>query len=130
MAPWNPPTSQEFPAQNWADYSDDTHGVALVNRGLPGNNVADGTLILSLLRSTEIQAYGDMNLASGTAFELGKEMTVHYALVPHAGDWRQARTYRAGLEFNNPFIVRATSSHQGSLPGVWGPLDLPRQRGS
>jgi alpha-mannosidase len=118
------PTSQEFPAQNWADYSDDTHGVALVNRGLPGNNVANGTLILSLLRSTEIQAYGDMNLASGTAFELGKERTVHYALVPHAGDWRQARAYRAGLEFNNPLIVRKASAHKGSLPGVWGLLDL------
>jgi len=124
------PTSQEFPAQNWADYSDDTHGVTLVNRGLPGNNVAGGTLILSLLRATEIQSYEGLDektygvMASDTAFELGKERTFHYALLPHAGDWRQANAYRAGLEFNNPFIVRKASAHKGSLPGVWGLLDV------
>jgi len=121
------PTSQEFPAQNWADYSDDTHGVTLLNRGLPGNNVADGTLILSLMRSTAIQSYGGFDqaaIASGTALELGKERTFHYALVPHAGDWRQANAYRAGLEFNNPLIVRKASAHKGSLPGVWGLFDV------
>jgi alpha-mannosidase len=121
------PTSQEFPAQNWIDYSDDTHGVTLLNRGLPGNNVADGTLMLSLLRSTAIQTYGGMDqgaLASGAALELGKERTFHYALVPHAGDWRKANAYRAGLEFNNPFVVRNAPAHKGSLPGVWGLFDV------
>jgi alpha-mannosidase len=121
------PMSQEFPAQNWADYSDDTHGVTLLNRGLPGNNVAGGTLILSLMRSTAIQSYGNFDqaaIASGTALELGKERTFHYALVPHTGDWRQANAYRAGLEFNNPLIVRKAAAHTGSLPGVWGLLDV------
>jgi len=121
------PTSQEFPAQNWADYSDDTHGVTLLNRGMPGNNVADGTLILSLMRSTAIQSYGGFDqaaIASGTALELGKERTFHYAIVPHTGDWRQANAYRAGLGFNNPLIVRSASAHKGSLPGVWGLLDI------
>jgi alpha-mannosidase len=51
-------------------------------------------------------------------------MTFQYALMPHAGDWRQAGAYRAGLEFNNPLVVRATTSHKGSLPGVWGLLDV------
>jgi len=40
------PNSMEFPAQNWIDYSDGNRGVALLNRGLPGNNVAGGTLML------------------------------------------------------------------------------------
>ncbi len=121
------PMSQEFPAQNWADYSDDTHGVTLLNRGLPGNNVAGGALILSLMRSTAIQSYGGFDqaaIASGTALELGKERTFHYALVPHTGDWRQANAYRAGLEFNNPLVVRNASAHKGSLPAVWGLLDI------
>jgi alpha-mannosidase len=51
------PMAQEFPAQNWIDYSDADHGVTLLNRGLPGNNVADGTLMLSLIRSTRHQYY-------------------------------------------------------------------------
>ena len=121
------PMSQEFPAQNWADYSDDAHGVTLLNRGQPGNNVADGTLILSLMRSTEIQIYGGMGqdaLASDAALELGTERTFHYAIVPHTGDWRQANAYRAGLEFNNPLIVRNASAHEGKLPSVWGLLDV------
>ena len=51
------PSSQEYPAQNWIDYGDGTRGVALLNRGLPGNNVADGTMMLSLLRSARLTAY-------------------------------------------------------------------------
>ena len=42
------PDSIEMPAQNWIDYSDGRHGLALLNRGLPGNNVSDGTMMLSL----------------------------------------------------------------------------------
>ncbi len=52
------PAGIECPAQNWVDYGNGRQGVALLNRGLPGNNVADGTMMLSLLRSTRIQAYG------------------------------------------------------------------------
>ena len=52
------PAGIEFPAQNWVDYGNGQQGVALLNRGLPGNNVADGTMMLSLLRSTRIVAYG------------------------------------------------------------------------
>jgi len=51
------PMEQEFPAQNWVDLSDDARGVALLNRGLPGNNIADGTLMLSFMRSARITAY-------------------------------------------------------------------------
>ena len=48
------PLEQEYPAQYWMDYSDGSKGLALLNRGLPGNNVAGGTLLLSLMRSARI----------------------------------------------------------------------------
>ena len=122
------PTAQEFPAQNWIDWSDADHGLTLVNRGLPGNNVADGTLMLSLLRSSRIQSYGIgggfEGQGSDTGLELGQERTLHYALVPHSGDWRAAGAFRAGLEFNNPLIVRKSASHPGSLPKRWGLLEV------
>jgi len=121
------PLSQEFPAQNWIDYSDDQKGVALLNRGLPGNNVADGVLMLSLLRSTRIQSYGIgggfEGQSSDSGLELGKELTFQYALSPHTGDWRQADVSRSGLEFNNPFIVHKAASHVGKLPKRWGLLE-------
>jgi alpha-mannosidase len=122
------PTAQEFPAQNWIDYSDGDHGVTLLNRGLPGNNVADGTLMLSLMRSSRIQSYGIgggfEGQGSDSGLELGQERTFHYALVPHPRDWSEAGAYRAGLEFNNPLIVRKSASHRGSLPNQWGLLEV------
>ena len=122
------PTAQEFPAQNWIDYSDAKHGVTLVNRGMPGNNVADGTLMLSLLRSSRIQSYGIgggfEGQGSDSGLELGQERTLRYALVPHSGDWRASAAYRAGLEFNNPLIVRKSASHSGNLPSRWGLLEV------
>lgn len=123
------PASQEFPAQNWMDWSDGKKGVALVNRGLPGNNVADGTLMLSLERSASISAYPfiggyEPGVSSDLGLELDVNRTFHYALVPHSGDWRAAEVYRAGLEFNNPLIVSKVSHHQGVLPQRWGLLEI------
>jgi alpha-mannosidase len=122
------PMNQEFPAQNWIDYSDGGHGMTLVNRGLPGNNVADNTLMLSLMRSSRIQSYGIgggfEGQGSDSGLELGKELIFHYALVPHAGDWREAQAYRVGLEFNNPLLVRKASPHEGILPGKWSLVEV------
>lgn len=122
------PNAQEFPAQNWTDYSDGAHGLTLLNRGLPGNNVADGTLMLSLLRSSRIQSYGIgggfEGQGSDSGLELGQTRTMQYALLPHEGDWRAAGSCLAGLEFNNPLIVRKSSPHPGTLSDRWGLLDV------
>ncbi len=123
------PSGVEFPAQNWMDYGNGERGMALLNRGLPGNNVADGTMMVSLLRCTRIVAYGfgggyEPGMTSDSGFELGKELTFDYALVPHAGDWRQAGIHREGMEFNNPLLVHTASSHPGVLPRCWSLLQM------
>ena len=123
------PTDQEFPAQNWIDWSDGARGVALLNRGLPGNTVAQGTLLLSLMRSATISAYPfiggyESGQSSDLGLELGVKRTLDYAIVPHSGDWRAAHIYRAGLEFNNPLVAQALSSHSGSLPKSWGLVEI------
>jgi len=123
------PTGIEFPAQNWMDYSDGHRGIALLNRGLPGNNVSDGTLMLSLMRSTRIVAYGfgggyEPGMTSDTGLELDRELSFDYALVPHAGDWRAARVYRDGLEFTHPLIAFTASAHDGPFPSRWSFLDV------
>jgi alpha-mannosidase len=126
------PAGIELPAQNWVDYGSGEKGVAVLNRGLPGNNVAAGTMMLSLARSTRIQAYGygggyEPGMSSDSGFELGKEITFDYALVPHAGDWRQAGVYRDGLEFNHPLLAHPVASHPGPLPKRWGFLEIAPQ---
>jgi alpha-mannosidase len=123
------PTSQEFPAQNWSDWGDGARGVALLNHGLPGNNVSSGALLLSLMRSAVITAYSysggyEPGVSSDLGLELGEERKFEYALVPHNGDWRESRIYRAGMEFNNPLIVRKTSRHAGPLPTQWGLVEI------
>ncbi len=123
------PAAIEFPAQNWVDYGNGERGLALLNRGLPGNLVTDGTMMLSLMRSTRIVAYGfsggyERGMSSDTGFELDKELTFDYALVPHAGDWCQAGIYRQGLEFNHPLIVHKATPHAGTLAKRWGLLEV------
>jgi alpha-mannosidase len=123
------PAAIEFPAQNWIDYGNGQQGVALLNRGLPGNAVSDGTMLLSLLRSTRIVAYGfgggyEPGMSSDSGLQLGKEFTFDYALVPHAGDWRKAAVYRAGMEFNQPLLACTLATHAGTLPKRWGLLDI------
>ncbi len=124
------PERQEYPAQNWIDYSDGAHGLTLINEGMPGNNVADGKLMLSLMRSARLISYGfiggyEPGVGSDTGLGLGKKFTLNYAVVPHGGDWRSIRPWRAGLEFNNPLIARTIASHPGDLPAKWGLVDVP-----
>jgi len=123
------PEAIEFPAQNWVDHGDGSRGLALLNIGLPGNVVADGTMMVSLLRSHTLGAYGfgggyEPGMSSESGFQLGQERTMRYAVVPHAGDWREAKVFRDGLEFNHPLVCRKEAPHAGSLPKSWGLLEV------
>jgi alpha-mannosidase len=123
------PAAIEFPAQNWVDYSDGRHGLAILNAGLPGNLVTDGTMMVSLLRAHTLGAYGfgggyEPGMSSDSGFQLGQERTMRYALVPHNGDWREARIFRDGLELNHPLLCRNVLPHAGSLPGRWGLIEV------
>jgi alpha-mannosidase len=123
------PPGIEFPAQEWSDYGDGRRGLALLNVGLPGNVVSDGTMMVSLLRAHTLGAYGfgggyEPGMTSDSGFQLGKERTLRYALVPHAGDWREAGVYRAGLEFNHPLLCRKVLRHGGPLPKRRGFVDV------
>jgi alpha-mannosidase len=54
--------------------------------------------------------------ATQEGFEKGKTHIFEYALVPHAGDWCSAQSYRHGAEFNNPLIAHKPGKKAGSLP--------------
>lgn len=123
------PVGVEFPAQEWVDYGNDLHGLALLNFGLPGNLVLDNTLMLSLLRAHNLGGYGygggyEPGMSSESGFELGTKRTFRYALQPRTGDWRSATPYRAGMEFNQPLLVYKTSAHSGPLSARKGFLEI------
>jgi alpha-mannosidase len=123
------PLCREYPSQNWFDFGDGAHGLAVMNRGLPGSNVFDGTMLLSLARSARILAYGfgggyEPGVSSDTGLELNRRLSSDYALLPHAGDWRGAAVHRAGWEFNTPLTARVLATHPGTLPKRWGWLEV------
>jgi alpha-mannosidase len=123
------PNAIEFPAQTWVDHSDGRHGFVVLNEGLPGNVATDGTLMLSLLRAHTLGAYEHVagyepRMGSDSGLQLGKQFTLHYAFLTHAGDWRESRVWREGQEFNHPLICRKAQTHTGSLPSRWGLLTI------
>lgn len=103
----------EYPAQNWIDYSDKQYGVGLINRGLPGNNITKNVAFITLLRSVD-HVLADHPSGPG-ALQKGKHEFA-YAIHPHKGGWKEAKTYRTGMEFNHPLIAIKTTRHKGDLP--------------
>ncbi len=128
----------EYPAQTWIDYGEgagaDARGLALLNRGLPGNNVADGVMMLSLLKCTALkEGYGEgggfkLGVATEQGYEKGVRHTLRYALLPHAGDWRAAGVWQDGHSFNTPLVAVKASVHGGVLPKrhCWISVSDPR----
>jgi alpha-mannosidase len=112
----------EFPAQSWMDVSDGTRGLAILNRGLPGNNVEQGVAMLSLLKCTALdEGYGEVggytrDKKTSDGYELGVRHEFDYALVPHGGTWREADLVRRGQELNRPLIAVKTAPSAGRLP--------------
>jgi len=95
----------EVPALQWADLSDATHGVSLLNDCKYGYDAKGNVLRLSLLRSPE---WPDPHADEGQ-----HEFT--YSLYPHGGNWRDALTVRQGYELNYPLLTRQIAKHEGNL---------------
>src|SRR5207237_4175451 len=96
----------EVPALQWADLSDATHGVSLLNDCKYGNDAKGNVLRLSLLRSPE---WPDPHADEGH-----HEFT--YSLYPHGGSWRDALTVRQGYDLNYALLAVPATRHTGELP--------------
>ncbi len=83
----------EVCAQRWADLSDEMYGVALLNDCKHGYDIHDGVMRLSLLRAP---THPDPNADQGTH-------RFTYALMPHAGDFRDAGVIEAAEDLNRVF---------------------------
>ncbi len=101
----------------WFDLSDGSRGITFMNKGTPSVDISDGAVHVTLFRSVSgISADGTAGPLVPTPDAL--ELTEHnfeYALEPHAGDWRQAKVYHSGVEYQNP-PVAARCRGGGDLP--------------
>jgi alpha-mannosidase len=96
----------EVPALRWADLSEETYGVSILNESKYGYDTKGNVIRLTLLRSP---AWPDPHADEG-------QHRFTYAIYPHKGNWEQAETGRRGYELNNPLLVRVESNHEGPLP--------------
>ena len=102
-----------FPSHEWIDYSDKDHGVSVLQQGIPSHEIRDRSIYLTLLRSVVLlSADGIMGPCVPTpdAAET-RPYIFRYSALPHDGDWKQAASYRHGMEINMPLIsIQATKS--------------------
>lgn len=95
----------EVPGQRWADLSDSTYGISVLNDSKYGWDCHGNVLRLSLLRSP---------LSPDSLADRGMNQ-FRFALYPHAGDWRAAGTERLAAEYNAPLVAGAEAPHEGAL---------------
>lgn len=104
----------EVPALQWADLSDSTHGLSLLNDCKYGYDAKGNVLRLSLLRSPE---WPDPHADEGR-----HEFT--YSLYPHGKSWREALTVRQAYELNYPLLTKQIEKHDGNLKDEFSFLGL------
>ena len=112
----------EVPALHWADLTQEgnqpeqTYGVSVINNCKYGYDVQPNQLRLTLLRSPNWpDPESDRGLHQFT-----------YALYPHGGCWRSARTVHRGYELNRPLrVVLPEEMVEGERRVGAGPLNPP-----
>src|SRR5690242_21418473 len=82
-------------AHRWIDLSEGGYGVSLLNDGKYGHDVHGNVMRLTLLKSgIDPDPQADQGIHRFT-----------YSLLPHRGDWREARTVQRAYELNVPAII-------------------------
>lgn len=99
-----PYATTDFPAGEQAtgmfmDASDERAGLAVINRGTPAGNIEGGIMLLTLFRSAAME----YKCKSELSFNMGRDIELDYAILPHAAGDDDA-VWRAALMFNTPVI--------------------------
>ncbi|KAK6531971.1 Glycoside hydrolase, 38 vacuolar alpha mannosidase [Orbilia ellipsospora] len=99
----------EVCCHKWADLSEATYGVSILNDCKYGFAVAGNTMRLSLIRAPKApDAHADMG-----------HHKIRYAIAPHEGPLDH-RIVRAGYDWNNPVRVQYSEpSNKVAVDGVW-----------
>ena len=92
--PWDA-AKYEVAGHRFADLSEPGFGVALLNDGKYGHDVAGNVMGLSLLRSP---VYPDLLADEG-------HQSFTYALLPHFGDWHDGGVLAEAEDLNQPLLV-------------------------
>lgn len=125
-----------FGAQTWVDCGDGEVGAALMNHGPAGYWVEDGRLELVIMRSyrnslgyqkSGFDHHGLPEYEHSTQMRLGAEHgrnVFEYALLPHAGGWREAGVVESAHSFNQRLPALLEEAGSGPWPPEQGFLSV------
>ena len=107
------------------DHADGTHGLAVLNKGLPECEVTpDGEIKLTLLRCVGWLSRDDLANRNGhvgppletpEAQRPGRH-TFEYAMLPYSGTWRSAEIWHAAADYTQPLMGVRQRNASGRLP--------------
>jgi alpha-mannosidase len=103
----------EVPGHKWIDLSEHGFGVALLSESKYGFSTFGNAMRISLLRAT---TYPDPKADRG-------RHQFAYALMPHAGDWRDAGVVAEAYRFNVPVLI--ASAAEATEPHSFASVDDP-----
>ncbi|KAI2786300.1 Alpha-mannosidase [Penicillium oxalicum] len=103
----------EVCCHKWADLSEHGYGVSILNDSKYGFATCGNMMRLSLLRSPKApDAHADMG-----------RHHITYGILPHAGNL-DARTVRAGYNFNHPLVVEQAGALTSKCSDVFASLSV------
>ncbi len=91
-----------YPCLNWLDYSDKDRGLTIINKGIPANEIKNNDIYLTLLRSVVMLSSDGRTgppVPVPDAAEF-KNYTFSYSALPHSKDWKNANSFKPGMEYN------------------------------
>ena len=104
----------EVCAHKYADLSEGSYGVSLLNDCKYGHDIHDGNITLSLLRSP-IEPHPDADQG---------EHLFTYALYPHAGRLSDSDTARVAYDLNMPMAAFAAEGDRDTLPTEYSAVSI------
>ena len=119
-----PADGTEQPGQRWVDVTGDTgqnggtYGVSVLNDGKYSSDVLGTEIGLTVLRSPIYAHHDPVVPEPDRPYKFTDQgiQSFTYALLPHAGDWREAGTVRHAAELNAHPVVVLEAMHAGSFP--------------
>ena len=100
----------EYGVQGWMDYADKKKGLLLLNKGLPGNKVIDGVLLLSLFRAVSMEKF-----EKEPWYEEGIEHVFDYGIMPFSPADKTYNPAREAALFNREVCLLPATSISDEL---------------
>jgi len=110
----------EEPGQQWFDLTGSIegrpYGFAILNDCKYGFDVRDGVMRVTLLRSPAYAHHDNGRYEADACWPIMDQgwHNMKFSLIPHVGDWRDARVVKRAWELNAPPVVHVESAHPGN----------------